>query len=229
MSLNLKPGERTITPPNHKCPYPVLPASPFRPRHDRYVALIDPPPEKTDGGIYLPNMGDGFGTDMGPAGEMRADAGTVLQAHRRVPLKRGDRVSIVPYAGHRWLKLEGLENMIVVGDKDDYWLDLTPLVWRKGKWSLLGNWIAIEIDVLEYGEDEIALPGPPRWLYTGTIVDVGPDATMKIGTRIVVNKDIAEKRPDDSRYFSLGGSRTVLVREVDSFGVDRIEAVILDE
>ena len=226
---DLKQGERTLRFPTR--PAPAMPTLPgLRPRRGSFVAAIDPPPETTDGGIVLPNTGNGFTTRMGAAGVMRSDSAVVLAAGAGVPLSPGERVVVAPYSGHRWLALEGVDGFSVFGCKDDDWLDVTQCVWRGGRWELLGNWLAIAIDVRE---ETILTNGYPLWDYTGTVVQVGPDATLPVGTRVVVNKDIAQVRPDDTRWFVTEdgpfSARTVLVREVDSFGTGRIEAIIEED
>ena len=230
---DLKKGERCIQFPREvpvidddEIDWDALPA--LRPRAGSYCVMMDPPPEQI-GGVWLPNLGDGFRTRMGPAGTLRSDSATVIASGRDVPLVPGDRVVVAPYSGHRWLRCEGIDGFAVFGCSDDDWGDLTPMVYRNGKWELLLNWLAIEMEVHE----SVILTEKPQWLYTGSIVMAGPDATIPVGQRVVVNRDIAQVRPDDARWFhSEGGplsKRTVLVREVDSFGEARIEALIEGE
>lgn len=227
-AVQLKPGERYFNFPREDPPPVDLEASRLlRPARGSYIAKMDPPPETSPGGIVLPNQGNGYQTRMGVAGILRADAGTVLAAGAQVPLVPGTRTLIAPYSGHRFQQFEGVEDMVVVGDAEDNWRNLTPMSKAPGcEWALEGNWLRIHMDV----EDESAIYViRPQWKFTGTVTDTGPSATWLRGKRVVVSSDIAIQREDDTRWFGVVGEgwseRDVLVRESAWYGDERFESI----
>lgn len=223
----LKPGERELlfpVAPRWGCPTRI----PLRPASRTFIAKLAPPLEETPGGVLLPNTGNGFTTNMGPAGILRSDAVQVIAAGCEIPFGAGHIVMLAPYSGERYQHIDGVDDVVFVGTKDDPWGETTPLILDGDRWEPLLNWLVIDVDRKAAEVEVVHL----EWLYTGTIIAAGPDAGVRAGQRVAFDNDVAVARPDDTKWFGVRGhpewdeTHTVLVREVDAFGVRRIHAVI---
>lgn len=257
-------------------------------RPGEYIAVMDPPRDKTAGGVHLMTRGDGWGdihtlgTDRaeanfeaackelevlrealkldplswtlkkrvatqheiamaalataeeyaeqqnpGAALDLRSDVCTVAAVGEGIPFVPGDRVMIAPYSAWRIKHMLGVDDVVIMG-VDDPWQEVTPLIYNPthNVWEPLDNWLIMAIQ-----EKGIDLETAEAFYdYMGRIKRAGPLAESKIGDLVVLNKDIDEQRPDDTKWFGVRMSPwprgTAVVRETDATGVRRVLGTI---